>query len=131
MPGKRLQHRVRFAFGVHRPGQPGVQIPDRQPHLPGALLDAVPAAPGVLAHEIRHRFQLAQRRRLHRLEFAIVVEHRLQLALAAAHVPDRVGLIQPKVPLLSGVRRLRRQLGKGPRLQGQRQCVKGLPGRMQ
>jgi hypothetical protein len=85
----------------------------------------------VLAHEIRNRLQLAQRFRLHRFDFLILVEHHLQLALPAAHVPDRLGLVEPKVPLLNDVPGPRGLPGKGPGLQCQRQRVNGLPGRMQ
>jgi hypothetical protein len=57
----------------------------------------------VLAHEIRNGFQLALRLSLHRLDFLIVVEHRLQLALLAAQVPDGLGLVEPKVPLQNDI----------------------------
>jgi hypothetical protein len=103
MPGKRLQHRVRFALSIDGHGQASVQTPDGQAHGPGALLDAVPAAPGVLAHEIGNCFQLAERLSLNGLDFIIVVEHRLELALLAAQVPDDLGLVQPKVVLLNDV----------------------------
>jgi hypothetical protein len=127
MAGKRLQHWVRSALGVHRPSQAGVQAPDGHAHGLGALLDAVPATPGVLAHEIGNRFQPAQRLSLHRLDFFIVVEHRLKLALPAAQAPDGLSLVQPKVPLLNDLRRPGSRPGKGPRLQCQGQRVNRLP----
>jgi len=117
MPGKRLQHRVRFALAVHRRGQAGVETPDRPAHGPGTPLDAVSAAPGVLAHEIRHRIELAQRLSLHRLDFLIVVEHRLKLPLPAAQAPDGLGLIQLKVPLLNDLGSPASRPGKGTGLQ--------------
>jgi len=131
MPGKRLQHRVRFALSIDGHEQASVQTPDGQAHGPGALLDAVPAAPGVLAHESGNCFQLAQRLGFHRLDCIIVLQHRLQFALPAAQVPHGLRLVQPKVPLLNDLGSAGGLPGEGPGLQCQHQGVNRLPGWMQ
>ena len=100
MPGKRPQHLVRLALGVHRPGQAGVEALDRRRDRPGAPLRPVPAQPRTLAQVLRDLLQLAQRLGLHRLDFLPVLQHPLQLALPAPQGPDRRRVLQPHAPLL-------------------------------
>ena len=131
MPGKRLQHRVGFALAVHRPSQAGVQAPDGTAHELGALLNTLPAAPGMLPLVLGDRLQFAQRLGPHRLDFPLVVEHRFKLAFLAAHVPDCLGLVQPKVPLLNDLGSPGSLPGEDPRIQRQDQRVNRLRRRMQ
>jgi hypothetical protein len=91
MPGKDLQHRMRVALGVSRPGEVRVKTFDGHAEGPDAFLGAVPAAPRVLAQEIGNLFQLTPRLGLYRLDFQLVFEHRRQTALLAPQPPDNLG----------------------------------------
>jgi len=65
VPGKRLQHRVRPALAVHRPGQVGVQALDSHADGPDAPLRSVPAPPRIPAQILGDLLQFAERLGLH------------------------------------------------------------------
>src|ERR1035441_43402 len=126
MPGKGLEHRVGSALGVSRPGEVGVETLDGHADSPDTFLGAVPAAPGVLAQEIGNLFQLTPRLGLDRLDFPLVFEHRLQLALLAPQPPDGLGVVQPETALLNDLVRPARLAVNAPGLQRQGQSVQRL-----
>ena len=109
MQGKRPQHVVRLALVINRCHQAGVETTNGLGDGMGAPLGPLPRQPGTLAQALGQLLQFAQCLGLDRLDFQPVLQHPLQLALAAPQGPDGRRVLQPHHPLLEG-------FGRGGRL---------------